>query len=280
MEEFLNQPIKLIVPTDAPVNPSYNRAMDSSLVERRKVIFSAIFAGMLIFVLWLIFGLEIFFNLNLSAYGLVPRKIEGLIGIFSSPLLHGDLNHIFSNSVPLFLLLAGTIYFYRGVGFLALGWIWIITGLGVWLIGRDSIHIGASGIVYGLAAFLAVSGIIRNDIRLMSISLLTIFLYGGMLWGVLPLFKHISWESHFMGTLAGIYCAFKYRKAGPQQKQYFLDEEEEEKQEIPDQQSDEPASEIQPQFIHQQGTSHHSGGFSYTYLPEQPAKSASGEVQE
>jgi hypothetical protein len=101
-----------------------------------------------------------------------------------------------------------------------------------------------------------------------------------MLWGVLPLFKHISWESHFMGTLSGIFCAFKYRKEGPQQKQYFQDEEEEEKQEIPDQQSPEHEPAKHPAFIHQHGTSTQTGGFSYTYLPEQPAKPASGEVQE
>jgi membrane associated rhomboid family serine protease len=280
MEEFGNQPIQLIVPTDAPANKLGNAPLESGSDERRKVIFSAIFAGIPVLLIWLIFGAEVFFELNASGFGLAPRKISGLMGIITSPFLHGDLNHLFSNSVPLFLLLAGTIYFYRGVGFLALCWIWLLTGIGVWLIGRDSVHIGASGIVYGLAAFLAVSGMLRNDIRLMSISLLTIFLYGGMLWGVLPLFKHISWESHLMGTLAGIYCAFRYRKQGPQQKQYFQDEEEEETEQLPDRESSEPEAATHPAFIHQHGTSHQTGGFSYTYLPEQPAKPASGEVQE
>lgn len=197
-------------------------------LERRKVMLSAIIAGILILLLWLILGFENYFDLNLNYLGVIPRKLIGLRGILFAPLLHGDLKHLISNSIPLFFLLTGTLYFYRSLGYKVFLLIWIASGIGVWLIGRDSIHIGASGVVYGLAMFLAVSGILRNDIRLMAISLLTIFLYGGMIWGVLPLFKHVSWESHLMGSLVGLFCAFYYRKQGPPQRKYFLDDEEEE----------------------------------------------------
>jgi membrane associated rhomboid family serine protease len=143
-----------------------------------------------------------------------------------SPFIHGDLNHLASNSLPLFLLFAGAVYFYRGLAFSVLWKIWLITGVAVWIFGRDSVHIGASGIVYGLASFMAISGMLRNDTRLLAVSFLTIFLYGGMVWGVLPLFKHISWESHLAGALSGIYCAVVYRKQGPPLPVYFNDEEE------------------------------------------------------
>ncbi len=234
--------------------------------ERRKVVFSAIFAGSLIIVLWIVKIYEWFFDLDLHQLALRPRTLEGLSGIFFEPLLHGDWSHLISNSVPLFLLLMATLYFYRGIGFRVLGYIWIITGVGVWLFARDSYHIGASGIVYGLASFLALSGVLRNDTRLMSISLLIIFLYGGMIWGVLPLFQHISWESHLVGALAGIFCAIRYRKQGPPIRKYFEDEEEL----APSPEVPEEMGPFLPPDFHPGHPSHvHPGGFYYRYVPKQ-----------
>ena len=201
-------------------------------IERRKVMLSAIIAGILLLLLWLILGFENYFELNLNYFGVIPRKLVGLRGILFAPLLHGDYKHLISNSIPLFFLLTGTLYFYRGLGYKVFLLIWIFSGVGVWCIGRDSIHIGASGVVYGLATFLAISGILRNDIRLMAISLLTIFLYGGMIWGVLPLFQHVSWESHLMGSLVGLFCAVYYRKQGPPQRQYDLEPEEDDEESV------------------------------------------------
>jgi membrane associated rhomboid family serine protease len=195
--------------------------------DRRKLWFSAIFAAFLLTVIWIVHLFNWAFDLHLSRFGLEPRTLNGLLGILFAPLLHGDWNHLLSNSLPLLLLFGGTLYFYRGIGFRVLAWIWIFGGLGVWLIGRDSYHIGASGLLYGFAAFLATSGVIRNDTRLMAVSLLTIFLYGSMIWGVLPLFKHVSWESHLMGALVGLISAIVYRHEGPPKPQYFLDEDEE-----------------------------------------------------
>jgi len=267
MEESREQAENLIIPTDPTRLTARTPASVDLLAERRKVIFSAIFAGLLICVIWLVYGIEYFFNSEFAVYGIAPRTFPGLTGIIAAPLLHGDLNHLYSNSIPLFLLLAGSLYFYRLTALKALLWIWLITGLGVWLIGRDgSIHIGASGVVYGLASFLAVSGIIRNDFRLMSISLLTIFLYGGMAWGVLPLFPHVSWESHLIGALAGIGCAFAYRREGPQQKVYFQDEEEEASR-VPEQRPVEAGPEGHSGFGNPHTTGHTQEGFSYYYLP-------------
>jgi membrane associated rhomboid family serine protease len=244
-----------------------NKVELESDVERRKVIFSAIFAGALVSVLWVVHLYEFVFDWDTSILGLQPRTLHGLIGIFTEPLVHGDLNHLISNSVPMFLLLTALLYFYRGIGFRVLGWIWIITGVGVWIFARGNLHIGASGIVYGLAAFLAVSGMIRNDTRLMAISLLVVFLYGGMVWGVLPLFQHISWESHLMGTVAGIFCAIKYRHEGPIIRKYFEDEIGD-VDEIPSDGIGE--SYVKPHgFPHGHSTLPHSGGIRYHYLPKQ-----------
>lgn len=192
--------------------------------ERRNVIFSVIISGFLLLCIWTIWFFERWFHLNLHFLALEPRTISGLPGIFFEPLLHGNFNHIASNSIPLFLLLTGALYFYRGAGLKALVWIWFLTGTLVWLFGRPNLHIGASGIVYGLASFHAFSGFIRNDLRLMSISLLTIFLYGSMIWGIFPLFPGVSWETHLMGGLSGLYTAIRFRKEGPQPRKYFDDE--------------------------------------------------------
>ena len=237
--------------------------------ERRKVMFSAIFAGSLVFLLWVVKVYEWIFDLDLHFLALRPRTVSGLPGILTEPFLHGDWNHLISNSIPLFLLLMATLYFYRGIGFRVLGYIWLITGIAVWLFARDSYHIGASGIVYGLAAFLALSGVLRNDTRLMSISLLIVFLYGGMIWGVLPLFQRISWESHLAGALAGIFCAVRYRHEGPPIRRYFEDEEELDILQEEKPVEEHPERHFPPVGFHPGHPSEHPpGGFHYRYIPK------------
>lgn len=240
--------------------------------ERRKVIFSAIFAGSLVLVFWIVKIYEVVFDWNTSFLALRPRSVAGLPGILMEPLLHGDFNHLISNSVPFFLLMMATLYFYRGIGFRVLGWIWLITGVLVWLFARPHLHIGASGVVYGLASFLALSGLLRNDTRLMAISLLVVFLYGGMVWGVLPLFQHVSWESHLAGALAGVFCAIKYRHEGPPKIRYF-EEDEEEDEAIPEEIWNAHAAD-------ESGKSHvtlpHTGGIRYHYLPKSEDEATKG----
>ena len=235
--------------------------------ERRKVMFSAIFSVTLVLLLWIIKIYEWFFDLDLHAFALKPRTLRGLPGIITEPLLHADWSHLFSNSVPLFLLLMATLYFYRGIGLRVLGYIWLFTGIGVWFFARDSYHIGASGIVYGLATFLAISGILRHDSRLMSISLLIIFLYGGMIWGVLPLFHHVSWESHLMGSLAGAFCAYRYRNQGPAIRRYFEDEDESLDTQV-EFHEEQMGPFPPPDFPHGQLSQHFPGGYSYSYVPK------------
>ena len=148
---------------------------------------------------------------SLHPYGVFPRSIQGMAGILLAPLVHADLTHLTSNSLPLLLL--GTLVFYlhpksAGVVYISS---WVITNMLVWLFARDTFHIGASGVVYGLAFFLFVSGIVRNDIRSLVISLLVIVFYGGIFAGVLPNQPGISWESHLFGGIVGSILALLMR---------------------------------------------------------------------
>ncbi len=173
------------------------------------------------------------FGLSLAEFGIYPQTTSGLKGIFLSPLIHGSFSHLASNSLPLLVLGTALMYFYREVAAPVFLWGLLITGFWVWLMGRPSYHIGASGIIYCLAAFLLVSGIIRRHPRLMALSLLVAFLYGGLIWGVFPVREHISWEGHLMGMLSGALLAWFYREHGPQRPLYSweLEEEEEEEEE-------------------------------------------------
>jgi membrane associated rhomboid family serine protease len=258
-----------IISISTPELPEIQQVQDAESIkqaEKRKVVFSAIFAGIFLTAIWAIFAFDAFFDLHLARFGLQPRSLIGLRGILFSPFIHGDLNHIASNSLPLFLLFAGAIYFYRGLAFSVLWKIWLLTGIAVWIFGRDSLHIGASGIVYGLASFMAISGMLRNDTRLLAVSFLTIFLYGGMVWGVLPLFKHISWESHLAGALSGIYCAVIYRKQGPPLPVYFKDEEE---LEIPEEEIEIPVIRVNPDDPLQHHTGYPGIRIYYRVIPNE-----------
>ena len=171
-------------------------------------------------VLWLILLAETIFNLNLYYLGVRPHIAWGLIGIVSYPFLHSSLTHLAANSLPLLVLAAGALYFYKEVAWKVFATVWLFSGAFIWLVGTTgSDHIGASGLIYGLAAFLFFGGLFRKNVRLMAISLLVSFLYGGMIWGVLPIKAGVSWEGHLGGALAGTFSAWFFRNpvsASPQ----------------------------------------------------------------
>ena len=183
--------------------------------ERDRILASFILPGILIVVLWVITLLDETLNLQLWRYGVLPREASGLIGIFFYPLIHADFGHIASNTLPLFLLGALTMYFYRPLAVKIFFIIYFLSGMLIWIIGRQSYHIGASGVIYGLAGFLITSGIIRRNNNLLAISLLIVFAYGGMMAGMFPTLPQISWEGHLSGFFVGMFCAFMYRKQGP-----------------------------------------------------------------
>jgi len=162
--------------------------------------------------LWLVFVLDALFGLKLNRFGLRPGSVPGLIGIVTAPLLHANLSHIFSNSMSLVVSLTAILYLYPNSSARVIPMIWLGSGLLAWLIGRPSLHFGASGLIYGLLAYVFFSGILRRDMRSVSVSLLLGFLYGSMVWGVLPIRPHMSWELHLCGAIMGVLLAFVYRK--------------------------------------------------------------------
>jgi membrane associated rhomboid family serine protease len=197
---------------------------------RKKLLLSMIIPGIFVFIMWLVKIIEVIFNIDLYQYGIYPLTAKGLEGIIFSPFIHANFNHLFSNTLPLFFLSVALFYFYSEVALKVLIWTFFITGFLVWVAGREAYHIGASGLVYGLASFLFFSGIIRRYFRLIALSLLIVFLYGSMVWGLFPgVYKDVSWESHMLGFFSGVVLAVIYRKQGPQVPVYeWLEEEEEE----------------------------------------------------
>ncbi|RMD48210.1 MAG: rhomboid family intramembrane serine protease [Ignavibacteria bacterium] len=169
--------------------------------------------------------IQSFTGIDLTRFGIFPHKATGIIGILLSPLIHSGFNHLISNIIPLFLMGTALYYFYPSSANKVITIIYILTGILVWLFARPAYHIGASGVVYGLASFLFFSGIIKRDVRSITVALLVVFLYGGLVWGILPIDNKISYESHFYGGVVGFICAFIFRKSDPYKKYDWEDEE-------------------------------------------------------
>lgn len=189
--------------------------MDEHKFDRIKFFHALWFPFLFLAILWLVKGVEILVDTNFSSFGLYPLDIKGLRGILFAPFIHGSWEHLVNNSIPVFLLTLTLFYFYGEISFKVFLLIFFIHNFWLWFFGRGAYHIGASGIIYGLGAFLFVSGIIRKNTRLLAISMLVAFLYGSMVWGIFPLEEGISWEGHLMGMVAGIILAFYYKQYGP-----------------------------------------------------------------
>jgi len=164
--------------------------------------------------IWLIYWVEIQFGLNFNKFGVFPRTLEGFRGVFLTHFIHSNTNHVFNNSIPLFVLLSSLFYFYKDVAYKVLFFGGFLTGCLTWCIARESYHIGASGIVYLLFSFVFFSGMIRKHFRLVALSLVIIFSYGSMIWYVLPIKEGMSWEGHLSGFLIGLIFAIIYKNRG------------------------------------------------------------------
>jgi len=174
----------------------------------------------LVVFIWLVYWFEVENGYNFNSFGIYPRNFSGLKGILFSPFIHGDIKHLYHNSAPLFVLVFSLFYFYRSIAWKVLLYGALLTGIFTWIIGRKSFHIGASGIIYLLFSFIFLSGIIRKNYRLVAVSLMVIFLYGSMVWYVLPVKESVSWEGHLSGFVIGIFFAVFYRNTGPKKFQY------------------------------------------------------------
>ena len=161
-----------------------------------------------VLTLWLVFWYELHFQHSLSHFGVYPREVFGLKGILFSPFLHGDIEHLANNSIALLVLLPILRYFYKEQSFVVLFLGILFSGLGTWLLGRPSYHIGASGLIYALLSFIFFKGIFTKYYRLVALSFTIVILYGGSVWYMFPNVKEgISWEGHLAGFLIGLALA-------------------------------------------------------------------------
>lgn len=174
--------------------------------------------------IWLLYWIEITFSFNFNKYGVFPRTLSGFRGVFLTHFIHSNTNHLFNNSIPLFVLLSSLLYFYKEVAYKVLFFGGFFTGFITWMIARESYHIGASGIVYLLFSFVFFSGMIKKHYRLVALSLMVIFLYGSMIWYVLPIKEGMSWEGHLSGFLVGVFFATIYRNKGIVKEEYQFNE--------------------------------------------------------
>jgi membrane associated rhomboid family serine protease len=193
--------------------------------EVKSIIKSFVPGTLFVVVISLIKYYEVTQQISLSTYGVFPRSIDAVSGIFTFPLIHKDYDHLFSNAVPLFVLMAMLSYFYKDMAGRVFLLLWLIGGTWLWMGGRPSYHIGASGMVYGLASFIFFSGIWRKWRSMLAVSMIVVFLYGGMIWGIFPWFKETSWEGHLFGGMAGLLLSWVYRHKAPQRPKYVWEDE-------------------------------------------------------
>ncbi len=180
-------------------------------------------------VMWAVFALQQVLPFNLAQFGLRPRDPTGLLGLLTTPLLHGNLSHIASNSMPLFIGGVAMLFLYPNASLRALPLIYLGSAALAWTFARPSIHIGASGLVYGILTFVFISGILRRDMRSVGVSLMVWFFYGSMVWGVFPAGRSMSWELHASGMVIGLVLALIYRSWDlPPVKKYDWEDEDDE----------------------------------------------------
>ena len=199
--------------------------------ERNDLLKAFYYPTVFLIVIWLVKIVETVFHFSLSAGGILPRSFIHLPAILSMPLLHSDFAHLLSNSGPILVLGGFIFYFYREIAWKVILWIYGLSGLWLWIGGREAVHIGASALVYGFVSFLFFSGIFRRNTALMVVSLVITFLYGSLVWGFFPEFfpeENISWEGHLFGFIAGVLMAVYYRNQGPKTPVHQWDEEDEE----------------------------------------------------
>lgn len=202
--------------------------------ERKRMRIAFIPAVVVTAMLWLAFLIEHTGALgdNIYRFAMLPREISGLKGILFMPLLHSSFSHLLSNTLPLLILVWFLFYFYSNIAFAAFAVLWVLSGSITWVIGRESYHAGASGLIFGLLFFLFFSGIFRKYIPLVSVSLIVAFIYGGMVWSIFPITEildaAISWEGHLSGAISGLILSIVLCGEGPQKPEVIWEEDDEE----------------------------------------------------
>ena len=196
--------------------------------ERARANFRLAFKIALVFValIWLIGLLNWGLDLSLERFGVRPRELAGLPGILLAPLLHASPSHLAANSLPMLVLGTVMLHLYPNSAIKVIPAVYLGTGIAVWLFARESVHLGASGLVYGLVTYIFVAGLVRRDRRAIGASLLVCFLYGTLAWGVFPIQPGVSWETHLAAALIGLALAVAMRRLDiPPRKRYAWEDE-------------------------------------------------------
>lgn len=170
---------------------------------------SIIIPSQVVFIIWAIYFIEITFRINFSMFGILPRSLPGLIGILTAPLIHKNVAHLVSNTMPLLVLGTMLYMFYDRIARRVFLQCYFLTGILVWVFARPSFHIGASGLIYGLASFLIFFGLFRKDFKSLIISVVIMIFYGSLFYGILPTQSQVSFESHLMGGIVGFFNAIR-----------------------------------------------------------------------
>ncbi len=185
-------------------------------IARKNTSFSQalLFPLVLSLLMWLVYKIDVIYDLDLYLYGVFPRTINGLLGILATPLIHdtSGYNHVLENTIALLFFGTFLYYFYSKIATKIMLISWIFTHLLVWIFAKQVYHVGMSGEIYAIAFFLMTSSIIRKNKQLTGVLFLIIFLYGSIFWGLFPLIPGVSWESHLMGAITGTLLGILYRK--------------------------------------------------------------------
>lgn len=172
---------------------------------------SIVIALSIVSLLWVIYIIDLIIPINFTSFGILPRSSSGIKGILFAPFLHLNLVHIMSNTLPLLILLSGLFLFYEQVAWRVLA-LSIIIGNGlVWILGRSLVHVGASGLIFSLVAFFIFSAVFKKSLKSLLLGVFVFFMYGGIIWGVLPGQAGISWEGHLFGFITGGILAYFFR---------------------------------------------------------------------
>lgn len=179
----------------------------------------------MLIIMWFIKSAEIIFQIKLSFLGILPRDAGGIAGIITAPFLHGDFDHLITNTLPFLLLTTSLFYFYKKNSVKILLFSYFLTGILVWIFGRSSYHIGASGLIYAFAAFFFFNGLFFRNIKAITLSLITIFLYSGLAVGLFPVDDKTSWEGHLFGAISGFLSAIFFSDKDTAKKYEWEDED-------------------------------------------------------
>ena len=189
------------------LDPAYTRSPGQRAGFKLALQLALAFAA----ILWAIHLVNFALDLDVAPFGVKPRTIAGLAGLVFAPLVHGNFEHLIANTLPVIILGTAMLHLYPRASPIVLPAIWVGPGLAVWLFAQGGIHIGASGLVYGLVAYVFTAGLIRRDRRAIAASMIVAFLYGASVWGVLPIQRAHSWETHLAAALIGLALAFALR---------------------------------------------------------------------